>query len=98
MPEPPFFSIFCCPLVTSDQASFSLEQVGMALVMGGWGGPSGGWRLGATGKSWVTAFFYPTWNASLHPACLGLGFLKADPETRLWVLLVYVRGGLKALE
>lgn len=26
-PEPPFLSTFCCPLVPSDQAPFSLEQV-----------------------------------------------------------------------
>ena len=30
-----------------------------------------------------------------HPACLGFGFLKADPETRSWVLEVYLRGDPK---
>lgn len=31
----------------------------------------------------------------LPAACIGLGFLKADPEARSWVLLVYLRGGPK---
>ena len=39
---------------------------------------------------WVTAFLYDTGNASTTPSCLG--FLKADPETRSWVLEVSLRG------
>lgn len=38
----------------------------------------------------VIAFFYGTKNASTTPSCLG--FLKADPETRLWVPEVSLRG------
>lgn len=48
---------------------------------------------GPQGNLAVTAFFYPTWSASLHPACLVLGFLRADRGAA-----GLLRGGLKALQ
>lgn len=59
-PEPPFLSI-----VPSNQAPFSLEQVGNGTI--GEGGVLqvvGEW--GPQGNLVMSAFFYPTWSASLH--------------------------------
>ena len=95
--DPRLFPVFCCPLVSRIKSSFSPEQVGNGASRGG--GRS--FRLlESRGHREISGLLpFPTVSGvpPPNPACLGLGFLKADPETRSWVLVVYLRGCLKAL-